>query len=1020
MKTASFLGIGIQFHKMKKLTFALMCLFALLLSSNDANALEPGRPNILMILCDDLGYADVGFNGSPDIPTPSLDNLAKAGTVFSSAYVPHPFCGPSRAGLMTGRYPHCLGSQFNLPESGEDIGANEGVPTSETFISKVLQDAGYRTGLVGKWHLGKTPEYHPNKRGFEDFYGFLGGGHEYFPEQYRAKYKRQTRNGKGNFWSYVGPLEHNGAEVTEDEYLTDALSSEGARFVRDASETEKPFFLFMSYNAPHTPLQAKKEDYEALRAIPDTKRRTYAAMVAAVDRGVGTIVQELKATGQFENTLIVFFSDNGGRLDQGGNNAPLRGSKGDISEGGFRVPMFFHWPDHVDPGETCSHPISALDFYPTFARLADAKIPTGKQLDGRDIWDDLIASKPFRPNMPIFALRHRNGDNEIGVRHNQWKVRRTERSGWQLFDVETDISETSDVGAEHPEILKSMIVQAERWTHSHKRPLWFDSQKVSDGWSEFRMPNFKKTFGNAWTASTTAAATRLVKATKKFSSDATPQGEVLYQEDFETAPVYVIAKGPNDNNISSISFGAGSAATDVPSVKFGQFGGTGQYLSDTKTKGSITGGKFAIGSHIPVMDKSRNRSYVTFVDTSSAKIGQYNISFDVSDFRSEGSNTGLYLHIYEGAKADKGYLDFQVTHQAMLPQLAPSAPTMKGHGGMIDGVLLDNEITADGRFSLNFGISEAGKPGNFIALAWSQVKREGVARMPSMTIDNLQVKRLPSAERPEHNTDVSPTGQSGNWKLLEDFSDEFNGTEVDTSKWNSNPKSYGAMTWDEGNSALKDGNLHLKLDYQPHVRSNQKLFYRSGILRSHQQMTYGYYEARIKGCSLFPGACPAFWAFSNGRKYDGEVRYCEIDFVELQMNELNHETKERNSVHHIDMNLHLRLADENGKLNWVRPPSHPELCKTEWIAPWDPRDDFHIYGCDVTPEKITWYIDGDEVGSKPNKYWHLPMNLALTLELRHPHIGWEGQTIFPVPESATQEGFPTTMLVDYVRVWQRQ
>ena len=504
MRMASLLDTSrcnVPFFIMKTFNFFLPLILVWLLCAEVGfsveidGAAEKNRPNILMILCDDLGYADVGFNGSTDIPTASLDELAKSGTIFSSAYVPHPFCGPSRAGLMTGRYPHFFGSQFNLPERGQAIGVDEGVPLSETFFSKVLQDAGYRTGLVGKWHLGKTPQYHPNKRGFDDFYGFLGGGHEYFPQQYRAKYERQTKNGKGKFWSYVGPLEHNGVEVSEDEYLTDALSGEGARFVREASDTGKPFFLFMSYNAPHTPLEAKKEDYDALSNITDDKRRTYAGMVRAVDRGVARIVDALRDTGQIDNTLIVFFSDNGGRTDQGGNNAPLKGRKGDVSEGGFRVPMFFNWPGHVPAGELFPHPISALDLYPTFARLGGATIPAGKQLDGRDIWDDFIARKSPHKNDPIFAMRHRDDDNEIGMRQNQWKLSRTKRSGWQLFDIEEDLSEANDISVRNPEILQAMITRVQRWTHAHQQPLWFDSQKVHDSWAKYAMPNFEETFG---------------------------------------------------------------------------------------------------------------------------------------------------------------------------------------------------------------------------------------------------------------------------------------------------------------------------------------------------------------------------------------------------------------------------------------------------------------------------------------------------------------------------------------------
>ena len=183
-------------------------------NTNDANNLKtdsqvvktPTKPNILVILCDDLGYSDLGFNGAKDIPTPALDALAKSGTILTSAYVAHPFCGPSRASLMTGMYAHKIGAQFNLPpNSGETI--KKGISLEETFISKVLNEEGYKTGIVGKWHLGSNPEFHPNVRGFDDFYGFLGGGHNYHPEQYRAAYKKQEANGRKIIWDYLHPLE---------------------------------------------------------------------------------------------------------------------------------------------------------------------------------------------------------------------------------------------------------------------------------------------------------------------------------------------------------------------------------------------------------------------------------------------------------------------------------------------------------------------------------------------------------------------------------------------------------------------------------------------------------------------------------------------------------------------------------------------------------------------------------------------------------------------------------------------
>ena len=266
-----------------------------------------------------------------------------------------------------------------------------------------------------------------------------------------------------------------------------------------------------------------------------------------------------------------------------------------------------------------------------------------------------------------------------------------------------------------------------------------------------------------------------------------------------------------------------------------------------------------------------------------------------------------------------------------------------------------------------------------------------------------------------------PVGQSGAWQLKGAVSDEFNAGEVDARKWNTAPPSWGPWSWDAKNAFQKDGKLVLQMTHEPHTRKNNPpLFYKSGILRSKMQRTYGFYEVRMKGCSLFPGACPAFWIYSDGKATTGEVRYCEIDFVELQMNELNRETKVRDSVHEIDMNLHLRLADKDGNVRWVRPGTDPALCKNAWTAPWDPREDFHVYGCDVTPENIVWYIDGKEVARKPNKYWHQPMNLTLSLGLRAPHIGWIGQEMKPQPSAATSEGFPTSMEVDYVRVWERK
>ncbi len=461
------------------------------------------QPNIIVVLTDDQGYADVGFNGATDIMTPRLDALAQGGTVFSSAYVVHPFCGPSRMALMTGRYPHAMGTPYNLPDvhKGIERWNVKGVPVSETLMSTMLQDAGYYTGAIGKWHLGAvSPEYHPNARGFDDFYGFLGGGHKYYPLQYS-----NTKGGPGNWvHEYLWPIEHNGVDVpvtASTEYLTDELSNEAARFISEASQLTQPFFLYVAYNAPHAPMDPKPEDYNLYANITNDARRKYAAMVHSIDRGVGQIVDTLIATGEYDNTLIVFLSDNGGVPTQGASNSPLRGRKGDTWEGGYRVPMMFHWPGHVPAGHTYEHPVSALDFYPTFAGLANATIPASKQLDGKNIWHPLLADTSARAGEMIYVLRHRLNWHDIAGRRDQWKVVRKGvnsiyQNPWQLFNVAEDLGENNDLRSTYPALFEEMVAELEEWTNTHKDtvPRWFWSEQEEEYWQSWGMPRYGQTF----------------------------------------------------------------------------------------------------------------------------------------------------------------------------------------------------------------------------------------------------------------------------------------------------------------------------------------------------------------------------------------------------------------------------------------------------------------------------------------------------------------------------------------------
>lgn len=483
-----------------------IALFLHAATSADADS----RPNILVILCDDLGYADVGFNGAPDIRTPEIDKLATAGTICTSAYVTHPFCGPSRMGLLSGRYPHTYGGQFNLPPSHAGIEEYNklGIPETETLISKVLQDSGYVTGAIGKWHLGEDEQYHPNNRGFDDFYGFLGGGHAYFPEQYTAAYQRQKNAGVEHINDYLLPLEHNGKPTVEKNYITDELSQHAVNFIQHAAQKEKPFFLYLAYNAPHSPMEATKEDLALYAHIENKKRRIVAGMVNAVDRGVGMLTNSLKENNLFDNTLIIFLSDNGGKPSLGSSNKPLRGVKGDAWEGGFRVPMFWHWPEKI-PAQKYDHALSSLDFYPTFAALAKAEIPNEKAIDGRNVIEDLKNGTDARKGGYIFSMRHRNNYTDISARSGDWKVVRFGDWQWRLFNITADPGENIDLAADYPERVTEMVKAAENWSRTHTEPQWFHALSARDAWLENKLPTFNTDFEPLVGAPTLQAAVHI-------------------------------------------------------------------------------------------------------------------------------------------------------------------------------------------------------------------------------------------------------------------------------------------------------------------------------------------------------------------------------------------------------------------------------------------------------------------------------------------------------------------------------
>ena len=312
---------------------------------------DNNRPNIVVILADDLGYADVGYNGCKDIPTPNIDALAKSGVIFSNGYVTAAVCSPTRAALITGRYQQRFGSEFIPGGRLRAKDAKEGVPLTETFISTRLKKLGYATACFGKWHLGGESgdqDLFPLNRGFEEFFGFLEGAALYIdPQNKEKKYMRG-----------------NDIIAMEEAYYTDAITRESVSFIE--RNKDKPFFLYVPYNAVHAPLQATDEYLKLFDTIKNPRRRLLAAMNFAMDKGIGEITKTLQKNDLEENTLIFFLSDNGGKPDDNySSNLPLRGEKTQYYEGGIRVPFAVKWKNHFPENMVYDKPVSALDIVPT-------------------------------------------------------------------------------------------------------------------------------------------------------------------------------------------------------------------------------------------------------------------------------------------------------------------------------------------------------------------------------------------------------------------------------------------------------------------------------------------------------------------------------------------------------------------------------------------------------------------------------------------------------------------------------
>lgn len=442
------------------------CLFLCLLSSfANPHSSFSAKPNVLLIVADDLGYHDVGFQGSKEIPTPHLDRLAASGVRCTNGYVSHPFCSPTRAGIMTGRYQHRFGHENNPVWLPEDT--KQGLPLAEITLPQLMQKAGYVTGAVGKWHLGAHPQFHPMKRGFDEYFGALGGGHIYFPDQKAGA-------------EYTIPLNRNGADEPQKKYLTEQFGDEASAYIQRHAGQDKPWLLYLAFNAPHTPLQAPESWLEKLAHITDKNRRTYAAMVCALDTAVGQVLNQLDSTKQRQNTLIFFISDNGGPNLSGkgaGNftdNSPLRGAKGMVYEGGMRVPFLVSWPAKLKPG-TYDQPVIALDILPTAVALAGGEVPQDRVIDGVNLVPYLSGEKSGSPHDRLF-WRSQGPLGNHAMRQGNWKLVRLPGGKPELYDLATDMGESKDLAAEKPEVVTQLTSAITEWEKGTIPPV-FDGPK---------------------------------------------------------------------------------------------------------------------------------------------------------------------------------------------------------------------------------------------------------------------------------------------------------------------------------------------------------------------------------------------------------------------------------------------------------------------------------------------------------------------------------------------------------------
>ena len=458
--------------------YTLTPIFLLLLFAPFASFSQQ-KPNIVLIISDDAGYADFGFQGSNVMKTPNLDRLAQQGMKFQQAYITAAVCGPSRAGILTGRYQQRFGFEENnvpgyMSQSGL-MGDEMGLPLDQKTMGDYLKELGYKTAIFGKWHQGNADRYHPTKRGFDEFYGFRGGARSYFPFDDNNLNNRPEDRLELGFGKFVEP----------EEYLTDDLAKETARFIEKNQDTA--FFIMLAFNAVHTPMDATEDDLAEFSDLTG-KRQKLAAMTLALDRACGGVLDKLTELELEENTIVVFTNDNGGPSDTNVSvNDPLSGTKANHLEGGIRVPFLLRWSGVIPENSVYEYPISTLNLLPTFYLAGGGNIDSLAEIDGVDLLPYLLGQNPERPHPVLYWKKENRGV----IREGDWKLIRFPDRPAELYNIKNDISEIDNLAATYPDRVREMYKKLFDWELTLERPLW-QLQRKYEGAAMKRMDNYRK------------------------------------------------------------------------------------------------------------------------------------------------------------------------------------------------------------------------------------------------------------------------------------------------------------------------------------------------------------------------------------------------------------------------------------------------------------------------------------------------------------------------------------------------